>query len=137
MRAHRSGFAARRPLPAAQPRLSKADERAAWRRLIALAAVQAKAVEADEPVSRDAASAFAHEVIITARLPFPLEHVSARAAVESFVAAARGFVAAARPQDRLPLARLMGAGAGALEALFVNAADDAAQAWKRQLGEGE
>ena len=132
----RPGFVARRTLPPPAPRLGKHEVRAAWRRVIALAAVQAKATIDGTPVGRDAAAVFTREVIDVSRLDFPLEHVSARNAGEAFITVARGFVAAARPQDRLPLARFMGAGAEALEQLFVNAADDAAQGWKKQFGEG-
>lgn len=111
------------------------EARQAWLILLRQACLHGEWAARGIGVERFTEQSFANLVITTGRVRFPLPHVSAQSAAEAFLVVARGFVAAAVPENRQALADFMAAGARCLEQLLVLDGHAQASASRRRLGE--
>lgn len=104
-----------------------------WSDLIVQCRAHGEKVEAGAAIDRFAAASLVRIVSQAAKVPFPLQHVSAREAGKAFLIIARAFVTAARPEDRLVIGRFLVAGARCVDAILTAHAHAQADVWRRNL----
>lgn len=119
-----------RPLGSA---VARAEASQAWRDLAHHARIHGEWVERGAVIEKFAASHLVRLVSQTARVPFPLHHVSAQAASKAFLLVAQAFVTAVRDEDRRALGPFVIAGARCIDAILTEHAHRAAEVWKRNL----
>ncbi|MDP3853640.1 hypothetical protein [Phenylobacterium sp.] len=121
----------RQPHP--QPVLRGMEARNAWREFAYQARIHGEWVGRGAVIEKFAAAGFVRLVSQTAKIPFPLEHVSAQAASRAFLTVAQAFITAVRDEDRDALAAFMAAGAICVDKILTDHAHAAAKVWRDRL----
>lgn len=107
--------------------------RRAWLLLIEVAADHARRTLDGQAIDGFEAAELARLAVAT-RAAFPLRHASATTMSDAFLTLARGFVVAARPEDRAHMAGFLFAGAKCLGGLLHDQACEAAALGRRIAG---